>query len=93
LAWQADPKDQLAAAIKEIGPAINLPLTPGKSYARTSLPKPPNFPAPAPPDYDPSKPVATARGLRICSQATGRGDPHIVAISGDVKNSTFLGNI
>src|ERR1700734_170270 len=29
------PKDQLAAAIKEIGPAIELPPDPGKSYART----------------------------------------------------------
>ena len=28
------PKDQLAAAIKEIGPAIDLPPDPGKSYAQ-----------------------------------------------------------
>src|SRR5579863_3651628 len=53
------PKDQLAAAIREIGPAIDLPPDPGKSYARTSLPEPPNFPAPAPPDYDAAKPIAT----------------------------------
>src|ERR1700734_2652326 len=83
------PKDQLAAAIKEIGPAIELPPDPGKSYARTSLPKPPNFPAPAPPDYDPSKPVATREAYGFALKRLGAVNPHIVAISGDVKNSTF----
>jgi len=83
------PKDQLAAAIKEIGPAIDLPPDPGKSYARTSLPKPPNFPAPAPPDYDPSKPVATREAYGFALKRLGAVNPHIVAISGDVKNSTF----
>src|ERR1700691_839345 len=83
------PKDQLAAAIKEIGPAIDLPSDPGKSYARTSLPKPPNFPAPAPPDYDPSKPVATREAYGFALKRLGAVNPHIVAISGDVKNSTF----
>src|SRR5580658_3558933 len=83
------PKDQLAAAIKEIGPAIVLPPDPGKSYARTSLPKPPNFPAPAPPDYDPAKPVATREAYGFALKRLGAVNPHIVAISGDVKNSTF----
>ena len=86
---KAIPKDQLAAAIKEIGPAIDLPADPGKSYARTSLPKPPNFPAPAPPDYDPSKPVATREAYGFALKRLGAVNPHIVAISGDVKNSTF----
>jgi len=86
---RAIPKDQLAAAIKEIGPAIDLPPDPGKSYARTSLPKPPNFPAPAPPDYDPSKPVATREAYGFALKRLGAVNPHIVAISGDVKNSTF----
>lgn len=83
------PKDQLSAAIKEIGPAIDLPPDPGKSYAKTSLPKPPNFPAPAPPDYDPSKPVATREAYGLALKRLGAVNPHIVAISGDVKNSTF----
>ena len=86
---RAIPKDQLAAAIKEIGPAIDLPPDPGKSYARKSLPKPPNFPAPAPPDYDPSKPVATREAYGFALKRLGAVNPHIVAISGDVKNSTF----
>ncbi len=83
------PKDQLAAAIKEIGPAIDLPPDPGKSYARTSLPEPPNFPALAPPDYDPAKPVATREAYGFALKRLGAVNPHIVAISGDVKNSTF----
>jgi transketolase len=83
------PKDQLAAAIKEIGPTIDLPADPGKSYARESLPRPPSFPAPAPPDYDPSKPVATREAYGFALKRLGAVNPHIVAISGDVKNSTF----
>ena len=86
---RAIPKDQLAAAIKEIGPAIDLPPDRGRSYARTSLPKPPNFPAPAPLDYDPSKPVATREAYGFALKRLGAVNPHVVAISGDVKNSTF----
>jgi transketolase len=86
---RAIPKDQLAAAIKEIGPAIDLPHDPGRSYARTSLPQPPDFPAPAPLDYDPSKPVATREAYGFALKRLGAVNPHIVAISGDVKNSTF----
>ena len=86
---RAIPKDQLAAAIKEIGPAIDLPPDPGKSYVRASLPKPPKFPAPAAPDYDPSKPVATREAYGFALKRLGAVNPHIVAISGDVKNSTF----
>ncbi|HEY6465454.1 MAG TPA: transketolase [Candidatus Acidoferrales bacterium] len=83
------PKDQLAAAIKEIGAPIEIPPDPGKSYARTSLPKPPDFPAPAAPDYDTSKPVATREAYGYALRRLGAVNPHIVAISGDVKNSTF----
>lgn len=83
------PKDQLSVAIKEIGSPVDLPSDPGKSYARTSLPKPPGFPAPAPPDYDPSKPVATREAYGFALKRLGAVNPHILAISGDVKNSTF----
>ena len=83
------PKDQLAAAIKEIGAAIDVPPDPGQSYARASLPKPPDFPAPAAPDYDPSKPIATREAYGFALKRLGAVNPHIVAISGDVKNSTF----
>ena len=83
------PKDQLAAAIKEVGGPIDVPADPGKSYARTTLPEPPNFPAPAAPEYDSAKPVATREAYGFALKRLGAVNPHLVAISGDVKNSTF----
>jgi transketolase len=92
LHWHGKPfsKDELAAAIKEIGGApVVVPPDPGKSYARTSLPQPPDFPAPAAPDYADGKPVATREAYGFALKRLGAVNPHIVAISGDVKNSTF----
>jgi transketolase len=83
------PKDQAEAAIKEIGGPINVPADPGKSYARTALPMPPDFAAPAAPDYDPAKPMATREAYGFALKRLGAVNPHIVALSGDVKNSTF----
>ena len=90
--WHGKPlsKEQLAAAIKELGGApVVVPPDPGKSYARTSLPQPPDFPAPAAPDYADGKPVATREAYGFALKRLGAVNPHIVAISGDVKNSTF----
>jgi transketolase len=83
------PKDMLPLAIKELGGPIDVPADPGKSYERKPLPKPPDFPAPAAPDYDPTKPVATREAYGYALKRLGAVNPHIVAISGDVKNSTF----
>ena len=46
--WHGKPfsKDELARAEKELGGAIDVPPDPGKSYARNTLPKPPDFPRP-----------------------------------------------
>jgi transketolase len=89
--WHGKPlsKDQLAEALKEIGGTIAIPPDPGKSYERTSLPQPPSFPAPAPPDYSDGKPVATREAYGNALKRLGAVNPHIVAMSGDVKNSTF----
>jgi transketolase len=86
---KAFSKDEIAIALKEIGETIEVPPDPGKSYARTSLPQPPDFPAPAAPDYDPAKPVATREAYGFALKRLGAVNPHIVAISADVKNSTF----
>src|SRR5271169_3630442 len=87
---KAFSKDELAAAIKEIGGApVVVPPDPGKSYARTSLPKPPDFPALAAPEYDPAKPIATREAYGFALKRLGAVNPHVVALSGDVKNSTF----
>ncbi len=82
-------KDELAKALVEMGGGINVPPDPGKSYARAELPKPPEFPAPPPPEYDPAKPVATREAYGFALKRLGSVNPHIVAMSGDVKNSTF----
>ena len=91
LNWHGKPfsKDELARAEKELGGAIEVPPDPGKSYARTSLPKPPDFPAPAAPDYEAGKPVATREAYGFALKRLGAVNPHVVAASGDVKNSTF----
>ena len=92
LNWHGKPfsKEQLADAIKEIGGApVVVPADPGKSYARATLPEPPDFPAPAAPDYPDGKPVATREAYGFALKRLGAVNPQIVAISGDVKNSTF----
>ena len=86
---KAFSKDELAIALKEIGETINVPPDPGKSYARTSLPTPPDFPAPAAPEYTDGKPVATREAYGFALKRLGAVNPHIVALSADVKNSTF----
>jgi transketolase len=86
---KAFSKDELATAVKELGGGIEVPPDPGKSYARATLPTPPDFPAPAAPDYDPAKPVATREAYGFALKRLGAVNPHIVAMSGDVKNSTF----
>src|ERR1700735_213940 len=89
--WHRKPlsKEQLAEALKERGETIDVPPDPGKSYARTSLPQPPDFPAPAAPDYLDGKPVATREAYGFALKRLGTVNPAVVAISGDVKNSTF----
>ena len=48
LNWHGKPfsKEQLAAAIEEKGGGPTVPPDPGKSFERTSLPKPPEFALP-----------------------------------------------
>jgi transketolase len=86
---KAFSKDELAKALKEIGLTIDVPPDTGKSYARASLPQPPDFPAPAAPDYPEGKQFATREAYGFALKRLGAVNPNIVAISGDVKNSTF----
>ena len=91
LHWHGKPfsKEQLAEALKEMGPAPVVPPDPGKSYERTPLPQPPDFPAPAAPDYPTGASVATREAYGYALKRIAAVNPHIVAASGDVKNSTF----
>jgi transketolase len=91
LGWHGKPlpKEQLAAAIKELGGGIDVPPDPGKSYARTSLPRRADFPAPAAPDYEAGKQVATREAYGYALKRIGAVNPNLVVLSGDVDNSTF----
>jgi len=89
--WHGKPlsKDELARALQETGTVAPIPPDDGKSYARKSLPKPPDFPPPAAPDYKADAKVATREAYGYALKRLAPVNPHIVAISGDVKNSTF----
>jgi transketolase len=82
-------KEQLAAAIQELGGGIDVPADPGKSYARTSLPQRADFPPVAAPDYEAGKTVATREAYGDALKRIGAVNPHLVVLSGDVDNSTF----
>jgi transketolase len=91
LNWHGKPfsKEQLAAAIAELGGGPTVPPDPGKSYERKPLPTPPEFPAPAAPDYAADAKVATREAYGFGLKSVGAVNKQLVAISGDVKNSTF----
>src|SRR5271167_464741 len=91
LHWHGKPfsKEQLPEALKEFGGAPVVPPDSGKSYARASLPTPPDFPAPPAPDYAAGASVATREAYGYALKRIGAVNPHVVAVSGDVKNSTF----
>src|SRR6202453_2097970 len=82
-------KEQLAAAIAELGGGPTVPPDPGKSYERKPLPTPPDFAAPAAPDYAGDDKVATREPYVFGLKRVGAVNKQLVALSGDVKNSTF----
>ncbi len=82
-------KAELEKALAEIGPIPQIPADDGRSYARQSLPAPPNFPAPAPPEYQCGQMVATREAFGTALRKLAAVHPKIVALDGDVKNSTF----
>jgi transketolase len=87
---KAFSKDEMATALKEIGgPPVEVAKDPGKAYTRKSLPMPPEFPAAPDPSYEAGKVVATREAYGFALKRLGAVNPHIVALSGDVKNSTF----
>src|SRR6202161_240360 len=91
LNWHGKPfsKEQLAAAIAEKGGGPTVPPDPGKSYERTPLPTPPDFPAPPAPDYAADAKIATREAYGFALKRVGAVNKQLVALSGDVKNSTF----
>ncbi len=82
-------KEELQRALAEMGPIPEIPKDDGKSYARKSLPVPADFPPPAAPDYQPGQGVATREAYGTALKKLGAVNPKVVALDGDVKNSTF----
>src|SRR6202789_4440240 len=91
LNWHGKPfsKEQLAAAIAELGGGPTVPPDPGKSYDRNPLPRPPDFPARAAPDYAADAKGATREAYGFGVKRVGAVNKQLVALSGDVKTSTF----
>ena len=89
--WHGKPlsKEQLGKAVAEMGGAIEVAPDPGRSYARTKLPEPPDFPEPPAPSYEPDASVATREAYGNALKRIGAVNPQLVALDGDVKNSTF----
>jgi len=82
-------KEQLEKAIAELGGAAEIAPDPGRSYERKTLPKPPDFPAPPAPAYQAGQMVATREAYGTALKKLAAVNPAIVALDGDVKNSTF----
>ncbi len=89
--WHGKPlsKDQLKQALAEMGPAPEIPPDPGISYARKSFPVPPPFPAPEAPGYALGTQMATREAYGYALKKLGAVSQNLMAVSGDVKNSTF----
>jgi transketolase len=89
--WHGKPlsKEQLAKAVAELGGPIEVAVDPGRSYERKNLPAPPDFPAPPAPSYAPGTLIATREAYGHALKRIAAVNPQIVALDGDVKNSTF----
>jgi len=82
-------RDDLARAIAELGGAEEPPAIERRSSARPALPQPAEFPAPEPPAYKPGQQVATREAYGTALKKLGAVNPTLVAVDGDVQNSTF----
>ena len=89
--WHGKPlsKEQLVKAIAEMGGPIEVATDSGRSYERKDLPAPADFPAPPAPEYAGGSLVATREAYGHALKRIATVNPHIVALDGDVKNSTF----
>ncbi|MGD0842316.1 MAG: transketolase [Candidatus Acidiferrales bacterium] len=89
--WHGKPlsAEQLVKALAELEPVPAIIPDNGKSCARKSLPKPPDFPAPTALTYKLGDSVATREAYGTALARLGEVNEQIIAIDGDVKNSTF----
>jgi transketolase len=89
--WHGKPlsPEQLEKALAELGTIPPIPKDDGRSYARKSLPVPPDFPAPPPPNYALGQMVASREAYGTGLRSLATVNPKVYSVDGDVKNSTF----
>jgi transketolase len=81
--------DQLVKALAELEPVPAIIPDDGKSCAKKSLPVPPDFPAPTALTYKLGDSIATREAYGTALARLGEVNEQVIAIDGDVKNSTF----
>jgi len=89
--WHGKPlsKDELARALAELHPVPPTEDPDPKSYARPAGGAPSDFPAVPPPNYTLGQEMATREAYGHALARIAAVNPKIVAVDGDVKNSTF----
>lgn len=80
---------ELEKALAELGSIPPIQKDDGRSYARKSLPVPPDFPAPPAPDYTVGQMVASREAYGTGLRNLATVNPYVYGLTGDVKNSTF----
>lgn len=81
--------EKALAELAELGPIPPVQKDDGRSYARKSLPVPPNFPPPPPPGYTIGQMAASREAYGTGLKNLATVNPKVYALDGDVKNSTF----
>jgi transketolase len=86
---KAVPADLLVKALAELEPVPAIIPDDGKSCARKSLAVPPDFAAPTALTYKLGESIATREAYGTALARLGEVNDRVIAIDGDVKNSTF----
>jgi len=86
---KAFSEEDLKRALAEMGDVPPPPAVDEKSYAREVPGPKTDFPAPAPPAYKPGQMVATRVAFGDGLAKLGAVHPLVVALDGDVQNSTY----
>ena len=81
--------EQLEKALAELGTIPPVVPDDGRSYARKTLPVPPDFPAPPPPNYALGQMAASREAFGTGLKNLAAVNPKVYSVDGDVKNSTF----
>jgi len=85
----ATTKEELTKAVANLNSILGPSPDGNRSYDRKTFAQPPAFSAPADPDYKMGQMMATREAYGYALKRLGAVDANLVALSADVKNSTF----